>query len=292
MLVSIAMATYNGSRYIKEQLDSLTSQTYEKIEIIIVDDCSNDETKQIINDYLDDRITLIVNDQNVGCTLSFEKALKHCNGEYIALCDQDDVWEKNKIEVLLKEIKGYSLVYSDYHFINGSGCDSVSPEGYVNKLHGIDSTVNNFELYALFNSFILGCSIMFERALIKKILPIYDNGHNHDKWIVFQAALVNGVKYINKDLFSYRIHGGNLSFAKKIKNKKKKVSTIYFPYDVVSQKYANEHLNSRVKNVLKVVENIENNKIKIIFSYYRYISARYNLLTKVKELTKFVFVSR
>lgn len=291
MLVSIAMATYNGARYIKEQLHSLISQTYKNIEIIIVDDCSNDKTKEIIKGFSDDRITLIENDQNVGCTLSFEKAIKHCNGAYIALCDQDDIWNRNKIEILLKEINGYSLIYSNCSFIDGQGNKTTRPGSFVNKLHGKDSSFEKIELLTLFNSFVLGCSIMFERTLMKRILPIYDNGSNHDKWIVFQASLLNGIKYINEELFSYRIHGENLSFKKRTRNKKRKNIVIYFPYDAIIRNYPYTESNSRVRNVIKAVENIENNKIQRAFIYHRYIAARYSLWVKVKELIKFAFVS-
>ncbi|ARM79331.1 MULTISPECIES: glycosyltransferase [Escherichia] len=292
MLVSIAMTTYNGALYVKQQLRSLVSQTYKNIEIVIVDDCSTDSTIEIIEEFADERIILIKNDSNIGCTLSFQKAIELCRGDYIALCDQDDVWMLNKIEILLKEIGEHSLAYSNYSLIDKEGNSIKNFNRYVNKLHGMDSSFENFELYALFNSFILGCSIMFDKAIVKNILPIFDNGSNHDKWIVFQAALENGVKYVNKELFMYRIHGTNYSFQKR-KVKRNNIM-IYFPYDVLLQYKLNEKLNDKYNTILNIVKNFDEkrlSKIKAVIKYYRFIGARYNYYTKIKQLIKFVVVS-
>jgi glycosyltransferase involved in cell wall biosynthesis len=91
-LVSIAMTTYNGEKFLIKQLDSLVNQTYHNIEIIIVDDCSSDKTLNILNQYSKENsnIQILANEKNIGLHNNFEKALKHCKGDYIALCDQDD----------------------------------------------------------------------------------------------------------------------------------------------------------------------------------------------------------
>src|SRR5258708_3925751 len=102
-LVSIALCTYNGEAYLKEQLDSLIDQTYPNCEIIIVDDCSKDGTVDILKQYANEytQIKLYINTENLGYTKNFEKAIVLCNGEYIALCDQDDIWDKNKISIMI-----------------------------------------------------------------------------------------------------------------------------------------------------------------------------------------------
>src|ERR1700739_3468336 len=112
-LVSIALCTYNGEAYIKEQLDSLIDQTYPNCEIIIVDDCSKDGTVGVLKQYADKypQIKLHINSENLGYTKNFEKAIRLCNGEYIALCDQDDTWDKNKISILIDQIGNNILIY-------------------------------------------------------------------------------------------------------------------------------------------------------------------------------------
>src|SRR4051812_17962871 len=98
-LVSVAMATYNGARYVAEQLDSILQQTYSLIEIVVVDDGSKDETVEIIKEYQAQHpcIRLYQNEINIGVNKTFEKAISYCSGEYIALSDQDDIWMPEKV---------------------------------------------------------------------------------------------------------------------------------------------------------------------------------------------------
>lgn len=292
MLISVAMATYNGAKYIKEQLDSIAQQTYSKIEIVIVDDCSNDGTQEIIQSYPDERIIFIENDKNSGCTAAFQKAIENCKGDYIALCDQDDIWNREKLEILLSSIQGYSLVYSDYEFIDAWGNKILEPNKYINKLHTQDSSTRCFEIYALFNSFILGCSIMFEKDLVRKILPIYDNGYNHDKWIVLHAAINKGVKYVNKKLFYYRLHDNNLSL--KIKKDNIKIKKNFFPYEVIRRSYDEIIADGKLEKLYHITKDLEKSRLKKIFViifYGRYIAARYKYFVRLKQIIKFVLVS-
>ena len=103
-LVSIAMATYNGGKYIKEQLFSILDSDYENLEIIIVDDASSDNTLAIINNFMtvDNRIKLYTSNENKGALYAFERALTLSTGDFIALSDQDDIWDKNKITCMLE----------------------------------------------------------------------------------------------------------------------------------------------------------------------------------------------
>ena len=122
-LVSIAMCTYNGEKYIEEQIESILNQSYKNLEIIICDDNSTDNTTKLIESYIkvDSRIKIFRNKQNLGFIKNFEKAISLCNGEYIALSDQDDIWKLNKIELYLKKIKDNILIYSDLDMIDENG---------------------------------------------------------------------------------------------------------------------------------------------------------------------------
>ena len=114
-LVSIAMATYNGEKYVAEQLESLVKQTHKNIEIVIVDDCSTDNTVSVVKEFQKKYgfITLIEKENNSGVTKTFEHAICNCKGEYIALSDQDDIWQPDKIEILLSELNHEDAIYSN-----------------------------------------------------------------------------------------------------------------------------------------------------------------------------------
>ncbi|ELI9017814.1 glycosyltransferase [Klebsiella quasipneumoniae] len=214
MKISVAMATYNGQGYIAEQLDSILCQTHEDIEVVIVDDMSSDSTLDIIKSYSDRRIKLISNTVNLGVSGAFELAISMCSGEYIALCDQDDIWRKNKLESLLSSIGSASLIYSDFDFIDANGMIIEKPSNFVNILHSTDSSNKSIHKLAFLNSFVLGCSMMFNSNIKKEVLPILDEGFNHDKWIINVAVNLNGIKFKNEVLFSYRLHGNNASIKK------------------------------------------------------------------------------
>ena len=122
-LVSVAMAVYNGEKYLKEQLESIINQTYPNIEIIITDDCSGDNSTDIIKEFKNEfsNITLFVNQQNQGVTKTFENSIKNCNGEFIALSDQDDIWQLDKIELLVNAIGSEDAIYSNSLLVDKNG---------------------------------------------------------------------------------------------------------------------------------------------------------------------------
>ena len=151
-LISIAMCSYNGERFIKEQIDSIIAQTYKNFELIIVDDGSKDNTINIIKEYQlkDHRIKLFQNDNNLGFVKNFEKAISLCSGDFIALADQDDVWKKNKLEVFLKNINGNMLIYSDAILIDQhskeTGKQYETAEAYGLDLKQVAGKVPYFEI--------------------------------------------------------------------------------------------------------------------------------------------------
>ena len=211
-LISIAMATYNGSKYMKEQLDSIYAQTYKNFEVIVVDDLSTDETVQILEQYKRKYgLTYFVNDKNMGVVKNFEKAISLCKGEYIALVDQDDIWFPEKIEVLHENIGDYSLIYSNAGIVNGKSEIQNKTTEEIYPLCGLDSSTEDIYNYIVLNSFILGCSTMFKRELLTDLIPIYESNRNHDWWLTVCAHNRNGIKYIDEVLFYYRHHENNYS---------------------------------------------------------------------------------
>src|SRR5690242_17090387 len=121
-LISIVLCTYNGERFLKEQLDSLLWQTYSNFEIIASDDASQDGTIQILKQYAEDkRITVVLQEKNLGPVKNFEYAVTLAKVEYIAFSDQDDVWLPSKLEKLVASIKESYLDFSDSFLIDEQG---------------------------------------------------------------------------------------------------------------------------------------------------------------------------
>jgi len=119
-LVSIVLCTYNGEKYLQAQLDSLIDQTYKNVEIIIVDDCSKDNTRSILLNYqsLYPFIKVFLNSENIGFNKNFAKAIGLTGGEFVAICDQDDIWDLNKLEELKENIADKGVIFSNSRLID------------------------------------------------------------------------------------------------------------------------------------------------------------------------------
>ncbi len=201
-LVSIALCTYNGAAYLKEQLDTLINQSYPNCEIIIVDDCSKDNTVGILKQYAEKYswIKLYINSENLGYTKNFEKAIGLCKGEYIALCDQDDIWDKNKIGIMLEHIGNNILAYHDSAFIDEKGNPLNKKISDVQNCYsGNDSRI------FLFGNCVLGHATLFKRELLKFIRDFSDT-IIHDRWLAYVATNNGSIIFIEQTLVQYRQH--------------------------------------------------------------------------------------
>lgn len=204
--VSIAIATYNGEKYLDEQLKSIFEQTHVNIEVIACDDCSTDGTIQILERYC--RYTnfkYFLNNKNLGYVKNFQKVISMCSGDFIALCDQDDIWMPTKIEELLENIGDNLCIHSDAFLINNdSEIISESYSQYSSKLTMPES------MYDLaFNGCVTGCTALFSRELLNDLLPFPQNLDVHDRWIGALAFSKGRLKYIDKSLIKYRQHENN-----------------------------------------------------------------------------------
>ena len=208
------MATYNGEKYLREQLDSIVNQTYPNIEIVVCDDRSTDATPQILEEYAKKfNLRYEINKANLWFKKNFEKAISLCNGEYIALSDQDDVWVEEKIDILVENIGENILIY----------CDAMIVDENLKSLNQFIVKPNNFYAgsnplpFILFN-YAYGNSMLFSNKLVEKIIPIAEDFYYHDWWISFNAAVVGSVTYVDKNLLLYRRHESQITVAK---NKKR-----------------------------------------------------------------------
>lgn len=235
-LVSIAVATYNGEKYLSEQLESLLQQTYPYIEIIITDDCSKDTTVLLIKDFQKrySNIFLYQNEVNIGVTKTFEKSIEKCNGKFIALCDQDDIWELDKLTIMVMEINTEDAVYSNSLLVDETG-----------KSIGKDfKQVMNLKSYYSGAPFLLancipGHTLLVKTDFVKGILPFPEHIF-FDRWISFCAASNNGVRYIDKALVRYRQHDTNTVGIRKLQKNKKKITRLS----------ANQLFNNKKKELL------------------------------------------
>lgn len=206
-MISIAMATYNGAKYIKEQIDSILNQTIQDFELVICDDCSSDQTYDILQGYAqkDHRISIYQNSQNLGFKKNFEKALSLCSGDYIALSDQDDIWMENHLELLFQAIQNKPLACGNSTFINKDGNLIGMTLKYQEALDYIPQNDKDKSLSIfLFRNPYQGASMMINKRLMNAALPIPDSVNYHDTWLASFACFCGGLVYIEKPILKYR----------------------------------------------------------------------------------------
>ena len=214
--ISVVMCTYNGAQYLDEQLDSICTQTYPNIEIIVVDDCSTDDTFEILKNHQsqDPRIQVFQNSENIGFVQNFSKAIALSTGAYIALADQDDIWKPYKLERFANEIQNHLLIYSDAILMSPDG--QLLDQQLTRPNHNLVSGHCNQAF--LFKNCVSGNTLMFKRELLQHILPI-PNVSFHDIWIAFVASSLGTIGYTDEAMIYYRRHDNQVTNTKK-KSKK------------------------------------------------------------------------
>lgn len=228
MLISVALATYNGEKYIPEQLDSFLNQSVQDFELVVCDDCSTDATVKILNEYAekDSRIKVFVNEENLGFKKNFEKAISLCSGDYIALSDQDDIWSENHLQVLVENIGSKDLVGANAFLCdenaNPTGADLLS----CSRIDFLPQTKDDWFFFLLHSNIFQGAACLFRKSLAQNALPIPENVKFHDYWLALVASVNGGVTYVNECILYYRQHGMNITenskwnFWKRIENRK------------------------------------------------------------------------
>ena len=204
-MISVCIATYNGEKYIKRQLQSILIQLDDCDEVIVSDDGSSDDTLNIINGIRDPRIKIFEGPKKGSPISNFENAIKHSHGEYIFLSDQDDIWVKNKITISLKYLKQYDCIVSDCIVMDkDSRCIS-------NSFYSLNKT-HYGKLYNLvIKNGYLGCCMAFKRNIIETVLPFPSDIPMHDIWIGCIAAFRYKLKFIPDKLIYFYRHNSNIS---------------------------------------------------------------------------------
>lgn len=207
--ISVAMVSYQGAKYIKEQLESILVTLGPEDEIIISDDGSTDGTREIISKYQaqDNRIRMIDGPKS-GVKANVENALRACQGEYIFLADQDDIWMPEKVERVMAafEEKKVGLVVHDAIVTDGACKEVILDSFYSLKGSGAGVAKN------IWRNTYIGCCMAFKRDLLKEVLPIPSYIEMHDQWIgVINDKQKRGTCFLSDKLLKYRRHGNNAS---------------------------------------------------------------------------------
>ena len=215
-MIEILLATYNGEKYLEEQIQSLIDQTYKDIRILIRDDNSMDNTVPLIKDlekrYPGKVIYVQDNEECGSAKANFMALLKHATAEYVMFCDQDDVWLPDKVQDMFDEMKrqekefcGPLLIYSDYISVD----KNLKPLNENKK----NSQVYNPKLdlnHLLVQNYINGCCMIVNKNLYEKTLVYREEMLMHDWWIAIYAATFGKIVHMNKSLMYYRQHGDNV----------------------------------------------------------------------------------
>ena len=227
-MISVCMATYNGEKYLKPQIESILCQLGKNDELVISDNFSTDNTVNIIESFCDDRIKLFRFPQNKkllrtrhgkekNVTNNFENALRKSSGEYIFFADQDDVWKPEKIKTMMSYMKKYSLVMCNATTIDGY--DSVLMEKLYSK-NPLRKGILSFRAR--------GCLCGMDRKLIATSLPIPKTIVSHDLWVGILAEFMNSYYFIDTPLVFHRRNIGNVSTDISQKSKNSLFYKIYY----------------------------------------------------------------
>ena len=210
MKTSVALCTFNGEKYLRKQLDSILEQTVAVDEIVICDDLSTDATLSTLNQYKEtfpNIFKIHANEKNLRSVKNFEKAISLCENEIVFLCDQDDMWIPEKVEVILNQFKisPELQVIATNAFIINDDEDMLN----VSTIYDISSktTKEMKEILFFHQNFCTGATMAVRKEFANCIMPFPpENLFHHDEWIALKASLKNQLLFLNDRLIKYRIH--------------------------------------------------------------------------------------
>lgn len=216
-MISVVIAAYNGGEYIAQQLSSVLPQLGEGDEVIISDDLPSGSTAKAISGFLEkDKRVKYIKGPGKGVIKNFENAINYASGDYIFLCDQDDVWLDGKVNAVMKAFKsGASVVMHDAYITDGSL--NIVEKSLFQKNGAGTGCVKN-----IIKNTYTGCCMAFSAKLKTYILPFPEDIPMHDQWIGLIGEKAGGVVLINNPYIYYRRHdgtatGGKTSFSQKLK---------------------------------------------------------------------------
>lgn len=214
MKIDVLMATYNGEKYLREQMDSILEQSFGDFRLLVSDDGSTDGTREILNEYVgkDSRVVVFLQNKNLGSTKNFEFLMRKVESECFMFSDQDDVWQKDKLQKSIDKMKeeDCDLVYSDLEVVS-EDLDMLHKSYW--KLKGFEKKVkryNHFESLYL-NNYVTGSTMLVKSKWLEKILPLPDKSKFilHDYWTALVVSKFGKMAYVDEPLLKYRQHLDN-----------------------------------------------------------------------------------
>ena len=273
--ISVAMTTYNGSKYIIKQLDSLKNQSRKIDELVICDDCSTDNTVELVNDYIKSNNlegwNIYSNENNLGFINNFKQAIKKTTGDIIFLCDQDDEWCVNKISTMTDIIEKndqVKLLSCSLAFIDENSkpyTPSNIPSWYQKMISTSPEEITPIDFISICNTnFAPGCTMCFTREICDKYCNMdYEYELLHDWLLALIASVDNGYFHLNKPLINYRIHSSNaigVSKAKKSEDAQQQLSRLK---GLKSRLLFSENTTYKNKEEVKKCINYVDNRISL-----------------------------
>lgn len=211
--VSVAMATYNGEKYIREQINSILENLNSNDELIISDDGSKDQTLNIIKQYqINDKRIKLIKGPKLGVKQNFANAIQNTKGKYVFLADQDDIWMKDKVKIVIDTFKknNSTLVIHDAQVFDSENKKTLYESFFKYRNSGPGIIKNIYK-----NTYI-GCCMAFDSKIKEKILPIPNDIEMHDQWIgIINDLYYNKATFIRDKLIIYRRHLDNVSSLEK-----------------------------------------------------------------------------
>lgn len=204
MKKSVCMAVYNGAAHLREQMESILAQLAPADEVIVVDDRSTDESVDILMQFRDPRMRLLLNEVNLGVVRSFERAVRASSGDIVFLADQDDVWLPGKVDSVTRVLLAgpYVAVVTDAIIVDGD--NYILEPSFFRFRRTQPGFVAN-----LYRNGYLGCAMAFTAKARSWILPFPAGINMHDEWIGLVCDLLGEVKFMDVPLVAYRRHGAN-----------------------------------------------------------------------------------
>ena len=305
--IDILMATYNGEKYLKEQIDSILNQTYKNINLIIADDCSKDSTREILKEYekKDKRVKVFYQEKNLGCVKNFEFLLNQVKSEIFMLSDQDDVWLPEKVEKTYQKLENENadLAFCDLEVVD-KNLKTIYPSfnDFMKLSRKIKKYINSYKLNYLYCC-VTGCTLMMKKKWISTIIPIPRESKHliHDHWMGIIIG-VNGGKsvYVPEKYIKYRQHGNNQIGTEKISHKFKKMEQVrelfinvklgvFQTYVENNEKFPKElqELNKKAYDYFKMLEK----KTKINFKVWKIFHQLYKTETFMYYIENFLIMN-
>lgn len=270
--IAILLATYNGEKYLSQQLDSILNQTYQNIKIYVSDDFSTDKTMDILKEYslkYADRIVILPNEKKLGGACNnFLSLVERVDSDIYFFCDQDDVWNSDKIEKTVRCFETQSdkniplLVHSDLKVVDAN-LNEISPSflSLTNKSKHL-----TWKEYLVENNNVVGCTSAINKSLAKMYIRNYqkinkDKLFMHDSFFALLASIAGNIEFIDEALINYRQHGNNSVGAKKKSNLF--ISIHNKVNNLKSSKKLFRQREENVGEVLKCCNELNNEKVSL-----------------------------